>query len=204
MQRAGHGVWRLDDIFIARFTAAGDHVWSKGFGDAGNQNVRDVAIDGTGAVVVTGYFESTVDLGGGVLTSGGTNDILLGKFRVAGAHVWSKSFGDNMDPIGYGIAVDGVGNIVMTGRLIGSADFGGGPIVSGGANDAYLVRLDPAGGHLSSQRFGDALDQYGRAVAVDSSGKVLMTGRFHGAIDFGAGALTSAGGSDVFLARFAP
>jgi hypothetical protein len=37
---------------------------------------------------------------------------------------------------------------------------------------------------------------------VDGSGNVLVTGPFNGTVNFGGGGLTSAGGSDIFVAKF--
>jgi hypothetical protein len=48
-------------------------------------------VDGGGNVVVTGYFQGTVNFGGGSLTSAGGTDIFLFKYSAAGAHVWSSA-----------------------------------------------------------------------------------------------------------------
>lgn len=65
---------------------------------------------------------------------------------------------------------------------------------------------DAAGNTLWSKRFGGTGSDGGHSVGVDSAGKVLVTGRFQGTIDFGGGALTSADiqAFDTFLAKFAP
>ena len=52
------------------------------------------------------------------------------------------------------------------------------------------------------QQFGDGAAQSGKAVAIDAAGGVFVTGDLAGSIDFGGGALMSAGGTDVFLASF--
>ena len=52
-----------------------------------------------------------------------------------------------------------------------------------------------------AQRAGDAGEQTALGVAVDAQGNVLVAGSFHGTIDWGGGALTSAGGSDIFLVK---
>src|SRR3989442_12049361 len=49
---------------------------------------------------------------------------------------------------------------------------------------------------------GDLGGGAGRAVAVDANGNVLVTGKFSGTIDFGTGPLTSAGATDIFLAKY--
>jgi hypothetical protein len=60
--------------------------------------------------------------------------------------------------------------------------------------------LTPA--HLWSQRFGGTGDDSGRVVAVDGTGNVLVTGTFTGTVNFGGGDLTSAGGYDIFVAKY--
>ena len=49
---------------------------------------------------------------------------------------------------------------------------------------------------------GDSDSQAPGAVAVDASGNVVLTGTFYGTVDFGGGALTSAGSGDIFVAKF--
>ena len=58
--------------------------------------------------------------------------------------------------------------------------------------------------HLWSERFGDGSGAVGRAVGVDNSGNAIVTGYFPGVVNFGGGALASAGGYDVFVAKFGP
>ena len=82
-------------------------------------------------------------------------------------------------------------------------DFGGGPLTSAGGIDIFLAKFDPAGNHLWSKRFGDGFSQIGYSVTVDGADNVLFTGAFSGSVDFGGGPLTSAGGIDIFLAKFA-
>lgn len=52
--------------------------------------------------------------------------------------------------------------------------------------------------------FGGTSYNYGQAVAVDSSGNVVMAGTFAGATDFGSGTLTSAGAIDLVVAKYSP
>jgi hypothetical protein len=63
-----------------------------------------------------------------------------------------------------------------------------------------------SGAPLFGAGFGDTTAQSGTAVAVDAQGNVFVAGRFQGTMNFGApvGMLTSSGGNDAFIAKFAP
>jgi hypothetical protein len=63
-----------------------------------------------------------------------------------------------------------------------------------------------SGAPLFAAGFGDTQAQTGTAVAVDAQGNVFVAGKFQGSMNFGApvGVLTSAGGHDAFIAKFAP
>jgi len=199
------------DIFVAKFSGAdGSHLWSKRFGSTAFEEGREVAVDGSGNVVVTGLFEGTVDFGGGGLTSVGRydrHDIFVAKFSGAnGSHLWSKRFGSaDFFDAGVGTAVDSSGNVVVTGWFTGTVDFGGENLTSAGIDDVFVAQFSGAdGSHLWSKRFGSTGNDEGLGVAVDGSGNVLVTGYFTGTVDFAGGGLTSAGNSDIFVAKLAP
>ena len=116
-------------------------------------------------------------------------------------HLWSKRFGDASSQFARAVAVDTLGNSIVTGFFSGSVDLGGGALTSAGGYDIYLAKLAPTGAHVWSKRFGDNSEQAVQGVAVDGNGNVIIAGYFEGAVDFGGDNLTSAGGEDVFVAK---
>jgi hypothetical protein len=194
----------LTDIFLAKLDIDGAHVFSKSFGDALEQRAEGIAVDAADNMAITGFFTGTVNFGGNLLINGGGADIFVAKFDPIGGHLFSKQFGDPSPQRGASIAMDSSGALFVTGSLAGSADFGGGAISSAGGTDIFVVKLDGAGNHVYSKRFGDDSDQFGDSIAVDGSGNAFVTGRFAGSVDFGTGLLTSAGGNDVFLVKLDP
>ena len=190
------------DIFVAKFDAAGNHLWSKRFGDSTHQEGLNVMADALGNVIVTGFFRGTVDFGGGPLTEVGGFDIFVAKFDADGNHVWSKRFGDGSTQLPWGATVDGAGSVIVTGEFDGTVDFGGGVLTSAGNNDIFVAKLDAAGSHVWSQRFGGSLAEGASSVATDASGNVYLTGYFLDTVNFGGADLVSAGFSDIFLAKF--
>jgi hypothetical protein len=190
-----------DDVFLAKFSPNGNHVWSRRFGGPEAQHGFCVAADISGNVFVAGSARGEVDFGGGVLVSEyDETDIVLAKFDPNANHLWSKLFGAGS---GLAVATDGDENVILTGRFTRAVDFGGGALWSeGGGVDVFVAALDSNGNHCWSRGFGDWYGQYGYGVAVSSDNDIVVTGGFEGAVDFGGDVLTSAGHDDIFIAQF--
>jgi hypothetical protein len=189
------------DIFLVKLDPTGALLWSQRFGDGAAQVAQAVAIDVTGEVVITGYFNGTVDFGGGPFTSIGGADVFVAKFDAAGAYRWSAQFGGSKDEAGQGIAVDASGNVLVTGYFNGAMNAGSTPLVSVGGTDVFVIKLGPDGTPAWSKRFGDTSNQGGAGIAADPMGNVVVTGYFTGSVDFDAVHLASSGGKDVFVAK---
>ncbi|WP_437486252.1 SBBP repeat-containing protein [Sorangium sp. So ce1014] len=189
------------DIYVAMLDPAGNHIFSRGFGSAGEQEGLGAAFDSAGHPIVIGAFSGVLSLGGPLLVSTMPKEPFAAKLDRLGGHLWSKRFEAEMRLIpSLTLGVDRVDNLVISGRIQGTADLGGGPL-GGGANEVFVVKLDPAGNHLWSRSFTDSSDRWFERSAVDDDGGVLVTLPSDGTVDFGSGPLTSAGGSDIFVAR---
>lgn len=194
-----------NDIFVAKYSAAGAHLWSRHAASAAGQIYGNgVAVDAVGNVVVTGSLYSTADLGGGPLPVVFGRGILLAKFSSLGTHLWSRSYGGWLYDSGSAVAVDGGGDIIMTGQFGNAADFGNGTLVTVGNNDIFLAKFTGNGAPLWSRSFGGWQDDAGTGVAVDANGNIAVTGAFGTGIDLGGGWLASNSGIDMFLAKYAP
>ena len=192
-----------EDCFLAKYDANGAHQWSYRFGNVNHCIGWAVAADGAGNVVFTGQMTGNVDFGGGLLMGLLGTNVFLVKLDPAGAHLWSQTFGASQtSDVGRGLAVDAANYVCLTGHFDGTIDFGGGAVTTGGSRDVFIARFDPSGVHQWSDGFGTTMYQEGRAIAVDGSGNVVVTGIFANSIDFGGGHILSSGGNDVFLARF--
>lgn len=190
------------DVYLAKLDASGGHVWSKRFGDAAAQGVQNATVDGAGSPILVGSYAGTLDLGAGPMTAvGAFSDAYVAKFDGAGNLTWAKSITSPGIQSLTDVATGPAGETVVVGFLNNTVDFGGGPLTSAGSYDIFVVKLDSAGNHVWSKRFGDAAMQVPWAVAIDASGAILVGGYFFGTVDFGGGVLTSAGNRDVFLAK---
>ena len=114
-------------------------------------------------------------------------DTFVTKIYAAGdAVVYSSLLGGSGDDSGGGVAVDGAGNAYLTGVTI-SANFPRvnqisgacqGSCGSGSDYDAYVIKIDAAGGSFvySSLLGGSGQDYGGQNIAVDGLGNAYVTG----------------------------
>ena len=187
--------------------------WAKSFGSSLADYGLSIALDASGNVYTTGYFQGTADFDPGAgtanRTSAGGGDIWVQKLDASGNFIWARSFGGSLDDIGRSITVDASGNVYTTGYFQGTADFDPGAgtanITSAGNEDIFIQKLDASGNFLWAKSFGGSLADYGLSIAVDAAGNVYTTGYFQGTADFDPGAgttnLTSEGSLDVYVQK---
>ena len=124
------------------------------------------------------------------------------------AHLWSKGFGGQVYDWGQGLAVDSLGNVIVTGYFQSpTIDFGGGPIANAGNTmDVFLVKMAPDGQHIWSMGIGGTQWDGGYAVAVGPGDSITVVGTYLSqSLDFGNGKQiinAQAGDYDIFVARF--
>jgi len=194
------------DIFVAKYDPDGGHLWSKAFGSGvhGEQG-HAVAVDGEGSIVVTGILTGAVNFGGGSVGSAGSGDVFVVKFDATGGHMWSDVYGDAGWQRGDDVAVDGLGNILLTGKYRGDIEFGGDPLEGDSDPAVYLAKLDANGGHLWSKGFvGDDDYPWLSRVAVDAVGNVLLAGSVTESLDLEGGPMVPEDGAAMYLAKYKP
>ena len=153
------------DYYTAKYAASnGALIWERRYdGPANGADAAEaVAVDGAGNVFVTG---------GSV--NGTSSDIYTAKYAAAnGAIVWEKRYngtGNGVDA-GHAIAIDAVGNAIVTGYSAGATT----------NQDIYTAKYAAVDGALRWERrydggLGAAFDE-GWAVGVDAAGDVFITG----------------------------
>ncbi len=179
--------------------------WLKTFGTGGSaQFVSDIAVTSTGDLVVVGAFADTIDFGSGPMASTGSLDIFVAKLDPLGNAIWSRRFGDATSQSALAVAVDNMGAIYVGGAMAGKVDFNGTLLTSAGSDDAFLARFESDGKLAWAHNWGDLNSQSIRHIEVTKTNLIVVAGEFRGTLQFDSGAnkLTSAGSSDVFVARF--
>jgi hypothetical protein len=202
------------DGFLAKYDASGSFLWAIQLGGTMNDEAFDLAVDGAGNATVVGRFAGTADFDGGPgsfdLTSAGSVDAFLARYDSAGNLIGAIRFGGSDFDQANGVTLDASGAATVTGGFGGTADFDPGAATVNrtavGQTDAFVARYDSSGSLVWAIGVGDATNDFGADVAATDAGVVTVTGVFEGMPDFDPGpgleVLTSAGQSDVFVARY--
>ena len=201
---AGHSTTSTAVAATVSNTTLAAGPWVRSMGGLGSDSGRVVAVDGSGNLVVAGYFQGTVDFGGGALVSAGGMDLFVAKFTAAGAHVWSKRFGGTGDEIVRSIGLDASGNIFVAGSFSGQTDLGGGALSSLGASDIFVAKYSSTGAYQWAKRAGGSSEDVANSLAVDASGNVIVTGFVRSSpISFGGSTYyNSRNAQDTFVVKF--
>lgn len=219
----GAGVFNMtsvtgNDIFVCKLNSAGNFVWAKSMGGNNSDQGVSITVDNSYNVFSTGMFVSSVvdfDPGPGVVnfTLVGNDNAYVSKLDVNGNFVWAKQLGGGTaNTEGYGIKLDGSGNVITVGYFSNVTDFDPGPGVAtftapANQRDIFINKLDPSGNYLWTGQMGNVNDDMPFDVDIDASGNIYATGRFQNTVDFDAGAgtstVTSAGAHDAFVVKYA-
>ncbi len=200
-----------DLLFVAKYDPTGTCLWAvSASGGQGLAEGRSIAVDGNGNVYVTGIFISdTIRFGPIHLinSTGLTNfnqNMFVAKLTPTGTWQWAVQADGSGTEEGDGVAVDDTGNAYVTGYFDGpTATFGSTTLLNFSNRITFVAKLTPGGVWQWATQVRGTFNS-GRSVAVDNSGNLVIAGRFFGTATFGATMLTSAGNSDVFVAKLTP
>lgn len=205
------------DIFVQKLDSNGNLLWVHSFGGTVGNGGTDVgyaiALDELNNVYITGYYRGTVDFDPSQntsnLTSAGQEDIFILKLNNNGAFAWVKSIGT----INIERAIDlkvNKGYIYVTGYYSRQTDFNPGQGVFTLPNplgiSSYILKLDTLGDFVWAKAIGGANANSlvnTKAIAIDASKNVLITGNFIGTSEFDPSSnsqlLNAFGNSDIFV-----
>lgn len=182
------------DIFITRLGPDGAVMWAKRFGDASGQDPSAITVDAQGNVYLAAIVEGVVNFGGSDLPAGGYYDIAIASFDAMGSHRWSRRFGAAAAQEPHGLAITPTGELVVVGSFGGSFDIDSTTLTSKGDWDIFVAKLDSATGNaIWANQFGNTAMEQSDAVGVDSSGGIILVGRYGGYVNFGGTVLPIAG-----------
>ncbi len=160
---------RYDYVAIKYYSSDGGTVWSRTYnGSADSSDIaRDIEVDGAGNVYVTGSSRST----------GTMSDIVTIKYTSAGNTAWFAQYNNpdtSLSDAGYGIEVDGAGNVYVVGQSQGL----------GTGSDIVTIKYDEDGNEQWVKRYNGPNNDYdtpsdedgGKCLTLDQDGNVYIIG----------------------------
>ena len=208
----------LMDVFVAKLSEAGSLTYATYLGGWGSDYNPRVAVDSAGQAHVVGVtLSQNFPVANAYQPSygGGNSDIFVTTLNQAGnGLVYSTFLGgsdqevDGSQSLGPAVAVGPSDETVVTGTTR-SKNFPTHDAIQsvhgGGSTDAFAANFDSAGRLQYSTYLGGSGDDYGRRIAVDSTGSIIVAGATS-SNDFPmrrALQSANAGAEDVFVARIA-
>lgn len=178
----------LTDSFVAKFSEAGNLLWTKQVGTSGNDFNGGVSADGLGNVYVAGSTSGVLDG-----TNSGSFDAFIQKLDASGNVQWSRQFGTEEGDDIRAISADQLGNIFIggdTGASLASPYLGT-------EGDAHISKFTANGDREWTRQIGTTtLDQL-YTLTSDGLGNVYWAGQTRGSL-FGV----NAGDGDTFFGQF--
>ncbi len=188
-----------EDAFVVKFTSAGIRIWGTYVGGSDTERGYNIDTDSNNDIVITGetyggssfnefpvgssagYTAFQTTQGGGF----GDKDAFIFKLSPDGASRRFGTFfgGENIER-GYGIAVDPMDNIIITGNVngddlpvtFGTIQFFWGGGGSWGNSDAFLAKFDATGDRLWSTYYGGGDYDLGFSVHAPDNNKIIIAG----------------------------
>jgi hypothetical protein len=195
----------MRDILIVKYNSAGVKQWIKTAGSTSNDAAQGIAVDAAGNVYVTGYFGGTASFDGTMKTAVGYSDIFVAKYTSAGTLAWVQTAsgdGDTISGVGFDqtldLALDNLGNPVVSGYFVGDAAFGSTTLTSTGNSSGFIAKLDALGNWTWVKQ----MQVTPQGLDFDNAGNGYMIGSFINSVNIGTNSFTSSGSTDIYLAKF--
>ncbi|MBI2722119.1 MAG: T9SS type A sorting domain-containing protein [Bacteroidetes bacterium] len=192
-----------NDIVFAKYDLNGNLLWAKQEGSFYNEKALGITADASGNVFICGYYADTIIFNGVQYPSLGSKDLFVAKYNSSGAFQWVKKAGGPGRDEAKAIKCDAAGNVYICGMYSNNAIFGAQTLTcTPGFYEAYLAKYDTNGNLVWVKKGGGDYDDVAWSLTIDPQNKIYVTGEYIGYGVFGGFNVTTAGGTDVFVASY--
>lgn len=189
------------DIVILKYDENGKITGHTRGGGASDDISSDIVVHPTG-LAFTATFSGKTGFAIDSIVSKGESDILLGNISLNTFQpLWLMGIGGTQTETADDIDIDPQGSLYVTGTTNGDVTIGQQTLNALGGTDGILAKVSPVKVVEWAQLIGGSGNDNCTGVSIDNTGNVMTTGIFSGTVSFGNNALTTRGGTDVYVAK---
>ena len=193
------------DFFLTKLDAKGQFLWAHMGGGSLVDRGYGVATDAAGNSYVTGHYQSTdADFSGAKLPNRGDYDVFVAKYDRAGKLAWIQTAGGKGYDYGHAIAVDGKGDVVISGAVVGEAEFGDVKIPNEPGSHIFCAKYHADGRLVWAKAATGKAGGSGHGIAIDGQDNIYIGGLSSGSGQFGDKPLVTPKGSSAVVAKLSP
>lgn len=171
-------------IINAAFAQTPSFQWAKTFSGNYYEICNDVAVDDSGNVYTTGYFNNSVDFDPGpgsfIMTNFFANNAFICKLDPNGNFVWAVQLDASSGAEGNKISIDNSGNVIVAGIFHYTVDFDPGSnnfdLTSAGGSEIFIWKLTPQGNLIYAKQFAGAGNQFVQSFELDENDNMYLGG----------------------------
>ena len=195
------------DALLCHYDSDGQIAWVHGVGGGGEDRAYGIIQSVDSSYLFTGMFTGNVTFGSVQLTCNSFFGTYVAALDLQGSPLWAvkADAGANDFSRGFGIETDQQGNAYVNGYFSGTLRIGAATLVASGGQydiDAFLFKLSPAGSLVWARRDGGYGNDEAQDMCINAAGEIVSIGFFADSARFLPFTVSSAGLSDLFVARY--
>lgn len=195
------------DVFLVKYDANGNFGYAVQDAGSGIADGRKIAVSDAGEAHVLGNFNQSIDVGTQTFNATGTAadfDFYVAKYDPSGNFMWAQHEGSPTLDNGNGIALDGIGNVFVSGNIQTNAVVGDSLFLMNCFESLLLVSYSPTGTfQWAIQDTSNPGGNFASSedLACTPAGVTYLAGIFGGSAYVGDSAFTGIG-NDAFIATY--
>lgn len=204
------------DMYVAKYDPNGNYVWAVNVGGSSGNTIGNDIVTLNGSIIyVTGITSGNVDMDPGSSTanlqSSGLNDAFILKLGSSGNYGWAVHINGPGEDAGTALAVDGSGNVYLTGNYSGTADFDPDNsstvnITAAGNKDGFFAKFNANGEFQWARSIGGLGNDLPNDISLGANNDVYIVGTFESTADFdpsgGVANISAYGNDDAFAGHY--